>query len=210
MFTGIVKEIGSVSKIERSKDLCRIDIRSGEVSKGVETGGSVAVNGACLTAVSKVKGVISFDVMTETIDRTTLAGLKKGDAVNLEPSLRVGDPLDGHFVTGHVDHVGSIRDIKKNGDDIAIEIGFDGSCKDRPVRKGSVAIDGVSLTVGGMREDGFTVFLIPHTMKVTTLGMKKAGDRVNIEFDIIGKYVSRSSPGRVSRIDEAFLRENGF
>lgn len=212
MFTGIVKEMGSVLKMERSGNLCRLVIRAGDACGLVEVGGSVAVNGACLTAVSNVKGVISFDVMAETVGMTTLAELKKGDAVNLEPSLRVGDPMDGHLVTGHVDHVGRIRGIKRNGDDVAIEIGLDDSCRDRPVRKGSVAIDGVSLTVGDMGEGSFTVFIIPHTMKVTTLGMRRPGDRVNIEFDIIGKYVSRSSPDTkgASGIDETFLRDNGF
>ena len=210
MFTGIIKEIGSIAKIARSAGLYRIDVRSREVSKNVDIGGSVAVNGVCLTAVSKKKDMVSFDIMAETIRRTSLAGLKEWDAVNLEGALRAGDPFDGHFVTGHVDCAGSIRSVKQRGGDVSIEIETDGKAMVQAVEKGSVTVDGISLTIGNVTERTFTVFLIPHTLKVTTLGTKKKGDTVNIEFDIVGKYAAKFSDKGRAVIDEPFLREKGF
>lgn len=210
MFTGIIKEIGTVSKICRKKDICRLDIRSVEISKSVEIGGSVAVNGACLTVTEIAKDIISFGVMAETMRRTTIATLKEGCSVNLEPSLRAGEPLDGHFVTGHIDCVGKIRGVKRHGNEFSIDIETGAGCADRLVEKGSIAIDGVSLTAGNVTETGFTVFLIPHTLKVTVLRQKKIGDAVNVEFDIIGKYASGAYLRAGSGVNETFLRENGF
>lgn len=207
MFTGIIKEIGRVRGLNRSGIICKLDIESGEIHKTAGTGDSVAVNGVCLTLTGKNKNILSFDVMDETLRKTVLGALANNDPVNLEGSVRADGTFGGHFVTGHVDCVGRIKEIRKGG--ISIEIPSD--LAHLVVEKGSVCMDGVSLTVGDIRNNVFTVYLIPHTLKTTTLGFKKSGDALNIEFDIIGKYCARlieKSPA--SRISEGFLKAKGF
>jgi len=211
MFTGIVKELGIVKRMSRAGSIYKLAIGSGAVYKTVKTGDSIAVNGACLTVVSSRGGVISFDVMEETARRTNLAELKSEDHVNLEDSLKAGDPLSGHFVLGHIDCLGKIKDIERSGAEFLMEIDIPPDFADLIVEKGSVAIDGVSLTIGEAGKDKFTVYLIPHTVKTTTLGSRCAGDKINIEFDILGKYILRRKlPERTSKISENFLKERGF
>ena len=211
MFTGIIQELGSVRRIERSGNIYRLDIRSNGIYKDVRIGGSVAVNGVCLTVVYKKKDVLSFDLMAETIRNTSFAGLKNNDRVNLERSLKAGETLDGHFVLGHIDCVGVIKNINKRGDDFMISIGFPGDFDRLAIEKGSIAVDGVSLTLSHAGKNTFDVHIIPHTLKSTTLSIKKTGDAVNLEFDILGKYIAkeRDAGGR-SRISEEFLRSKGF
>lgn len=211
MFTGIVKELGIVRNMNKAGANYRLDIESKNIAKSVKIGDSVAVNGICLTLVSIKGNIMSFDVMAQTIRTANLIDLKNNDHVNLEDSLKAGDPIGGHFVLGHVDCAGKITDINKTGGEACIEIGIPGNFANLIVDKGSIAIDGVSLTIGKASGDKFNVYLIPHTLKTTTLGFGKPGDKLNIEFDILGKYVMRLKDAENgSKITENFLKENGF
>ena len=207
MFTGIIKEIGKVGRFEDTGGVRRLEVVSKTVAGDSAIGGSVAVNGVCLTVVEKVHGMISFDIMQETLKKTGLGGLKTGDAVNLEHSMRPDGGVDGHFVLGHVDCVGTIGSVGNSRDGSFIKVSYPPEFSSLLVDKGSVALDGVSLTVTSPFRDSFVVYLIPHTMKITTLGMKRPGDRINIEFDIIGKYIARR---KEDRLTEGFLKEHGF
>lgn len=208
MFTGIVKEIGKVRRISGLGGIYKLSIEAGDIAGDLNTGGSVSVNGVCLTLTGKDKNVMDFDIMRDTFKRTNISKLKLGESVNLEGALRAGDPLGGHFVTGHIDCVGKIRQIKRAGDDYSIEVAFPGEYKKLVVQKGSIALDGISLTVGSVGDGNAVVHIIPHTLKVTTLGSKSSGDEVNIEFDIVGKYIYDQI--RNSAITEEFLKEKGF
>jgi len=218
MFTGIVKEIGVLERSDKIGNAYKLAIRSKEISDSVSMGDSVLVNGVCLTLVKNRNGVLSFDVMEETMRRSTLAALKNGESVNLEGSLRSNDPLGGHFVLGHIDCIGKIKDVNKKSDEYWMEIEFPEEFTSLVVEKGSIAIDGVSLTVGEVRKDRFKVYLIPHTLKITDLGLKRIGDELNIEFDIIGKYIyniqeirdKKQKTGYKGRVTDKFLKEKGF
>lgn len=211
MFTGIVKEVGVVRRTERRGGLHRLEVESAVISKDVNTGDSVAVSGVCLTLTGKKGTVLSFDIMAETMARSNLASLKEKDRVNLEGALKAGDSLGGHFVTGHIDCAGKVKAVKRAGGEFVLEIGFPGHFAHLVVDKGSVALDGVSLTVGNVGRDSLEVYLIPHTLKASTLGSAKAGDGINIEFDLIGKYMARfKETGNRPAITEEFLKEKGF
>lgn len=206
--------MGQVSGIQRGSRSIRLTVGADVVLQDARIGDSIAVNGVCLTVTEFAGGCFVADVMPETMDKTSLANLKSGDRVNLERALRVGDRLGGHIVSGHVDGVGTI--IEQNRQDIALVIRI--AAPQKMLRyilpKGSVAIDGISLTVVEIRGDSFTVSLIPHTAKQTTLGWKSPGDPVNLETDIIGKYVERllsgEGPPEKKGIDQSFLAEHGF
>ena len=191
MFTGIIKELGRVSNISGLGKLYKLSVESKNIIDSVAIGDSVAINGVCLTLTKKDKHLLYFDVMGETMKRTNLLKLKYADPANLEDSLRVGSPLGGHFVSGHIDCVGRIKDIYKAADEVSMEVNFPDGYDNLVVEKGSIAIDGISLTIGRVRKNSVTVYIIPHTLKMTTLGFKRTGDEVNIEFDIIGKYVNK-------------------
>lgn len=211
MFTGIIKELGAVRGLSRAQNSHLLQIESKCVFKDADIGDSVSVNGVCLTVVKKDGGVLSFDCVEETIRKTNLSRLKNKDLVNLEGSLRMGEHLGGHFVLGHIDCVGAISDIGKRTEGALIEVGVPKEFIKFAVRKGSVAIDGASLTIGGVEDNRFRVYLIPHTLEATTLGLKKIGDELNIEFDIIGKYVLNAEGLRGSSgITEGFLKDKGF
>ncbi len=195
MFTGIVKCMGIVEDVrinerEGSALTLTIDIR--DLAARVGIGDSISVNGVCLTVVSIDGNKAKFNLIGETIKRTNLGALKRGDRVNLEPSLRVGDTMDGHFVLGHIDGVGRIVERREGRDQVLMGIGVDGDLMRYIAMKGSVAVDGVSLTVAGVndKDDVFYVALIPHTLEVTTLGFKGEGDTVNIEVDILARYLA--------------------
>jgi riboflavin synthase len=196
MFTGIVKGIGMVTSISKSKSGAEtaIRVRLGRLGRGLERGDSVCINGACLTATKLSKSEAEFEMIAETIRRTNLSQVKPGEMVNIERSLRVGDRLEGHFVLGHVDGTGVIDYIQKMSSETIIRIKLDKWLAKSLVPKGSIAVDGVSLTLVGVKGNHVSVSLIPHTLKVTTLGMKRKGDRVNIETDILGKYVMINMP----------------
>ena len=189
MFTGIVKELGKVHRISGLGSIYKLSVEAKDIAGGLNIGESVSVNGACLTLTGKDKNVLDFDVMGETFNRTNISKLRYGEFVNLEGALRAGDPLGGHFVTGHIDCLGRIRQIRRAGDNYSIEVAFPGEYKKFVVEKGSISLDGISLTVGSVGDGNAVVHMIPHTLKVTTLGSKRPGDEVNIEFDIIGKYI---------------------
>ncbi len=191
MFTGIIIETGAVVSLNRKQSGASLTIAADEVSRDAAIGDSIDVNGACLTVVNRNGNMLSFDLSDETLRSTNLGRLKPGDRVNLEPSLRPDGKLGGHFVTGHVDCVGRIGSKTMIGDTYTITIEAPEKVTGILVEKGSIAIDGISLTVVGVSRDTFTVVIIPHTAKITTLGLKNAGDTVNLEADIIGKYVAR-------------------
>jgi riboflavin synthase len=193
MFTGIVKEIGKVHRISGLGSIHKLFIEAKDIVGGLKIGDSVSVNGACLTLTGKDKNVLEFDVMGETFGRTNISKLRIGEFVNLEDALRAGEALGGHFVTGHIDCVGRIREIRRAGDDYSIEVSFPAEYKKLVVEKGSIALDGISLTIGIVGKGSVMVHVIPHTLKVTTLGSRRSGDEVNIEFDIIGKYILGSA-----------------
>ena len=193
MFTGIVKEIGKVHRISGLGSIHKLFIEAKDIVGGLKIGDSVSVNGACLTLTGKDKNVLEFDVMGETFGRTNISKLRIGEFVNLESALRAGEALGGHFVTGHIDCVGRIREIRRAGDDYSIEVSFPAEYKKLVVEKGSIALDGISLTIGIVGKGSVTVHVIPHTLKVTTLGSRRSGDEVNIEFDIIVKYILGSA-----------------
>lgn len=194
MFTGIIQCLGRVENIVKKKGMGRaaqLTVDLGKSSYGLKVGDSVSVNGACLTVVKLNKNRAIFEMIDETMKKTTLGSLILGDMVNIERSLKVGDTIDGHFVFGHVDGVGKIIDKIKQKDQTKLWISMDKKLLKYVVPKGSIAIDGVSLTVVDVKTDKLSVALIPHTIAMTTLGIKKQGDRVNIEIDVLSKYVSK-------------------
>ena len=193
MFTGIIKELGRVRNISGLGKLYRLQVAAKDIIDRAVIGDSIALNGVCLTLTEKNGNALSFDVMGETMKWTNLSKLKYGDQVNLEDSLKVGGSLGGHFVSGHIDCVGRIKDITRASDDVSIEVIFPERYGGLVVDKGSIALDGVSLTISKAGKNSVVVYIIPHTLKATALGFKKTGDDVNIEFDIIGKYVAKLS-----------------
>lgn len=193
MFTGIVREVGTFAAFDGS----RLVLNSADTSAGVAVGDSVSVAGVCLTVVEAKAESIAFDVVPETLSRTALGALEPGDPVNLEPSLRVGDPLGGHFVQGHVDAVGSVRSVVPEGESRRVWVDAPDSIVRYCLEKGSIAVDGVSLTVAALDDDGFEVALIPHTLAVTTLGGLEPGNEVNLEVDVLAKVVERLVAARL-------------
>jgi riboflavin synthase len=187
VFTGIVREVGRVEAVEERGESVRLVVRAPETAAAAAVGDSVSLAGVCLTAVEIADGTVAFDAVAETLRRSTLGRLETGGGVNVEPALRAGDPLGGHIVQGHVDGVGRIRRV----DDEGIEVEATQDVLRYCVVKGSIAVEGVSLTIAGLAESSFTVALIPHTREVTTLGQLAEGDDVNIEVDVVAKYVER-------------------
>jgi riboflavin synthase len=194
MFTGIVLEVGTVAAFDGS----RLVVVAPETAPTAVVGDSVSVAGVCLTVVETGEGRLAFDVVPETLSRTALASLEPGESLNLEPSLRVGDRLGGHVVQGHVDAVGRVRSITPDGDGRRMWVDAPQAVLGYCVEKGSIAVDGVSLTVAAFDDDSFEVALIPHTLAVTTLGRLQPGDGLNLEADVLGKIVERLVAGRLS------------
>jgi riboflavin synthase len=212
MFTGIVEATGKVLGLTVSGAAGRLRVELGAVAEGVRMGDSVSVDGACLT-VSRIGGTAAeFDVSAETLRVTTLGRLKTGDEVNLERSLRVGDRLGGHFVLGHVDAEGRIDRLETTPGQVTLTVSAARDVVACLVPKGSIAVDGISLTIAALEPERFSVAVIPHTLDHTALRRKSAGDRVNLELDVLGKYVARFLPGAKppSRLTEGFLEEHGF
>ncbi len=216
MFTGITEEKGIIRQVTRGTAFFRLKIGCRRVLEDAYTGDSIAVNGICLTVTEKTSDGFSADVMPETMRRTALHQLRVSDPVNLERALRLSDRLGGHLVSGHIDGVGTIAARTEESNAIWLTLQADGSILKYIIEKGSVTLDGVSLTVARASSQSFAVSLIPHTAKTTTLGIRKAGDLVNIETDMIGKYVEKlmsfehSEQTSKSRVTEDFLKENGF
>jgi riboflavin synthase len=191
VFTGIIEAVGRIAGIERAGDLARLAIDAAEIVEGVRIGDSVAVNGCCLTVTRIEGGRLHFEAVRETLERTSLGELVENARVNLERAMRAGGRLDGHIVQGHVDGTGEVRSLERRGDDVRLVVDCGSEISDFLVEKGSVAIDGVSLTVVDVLPSGFDVALIPHTLEATNLGDRKPSDRVNLEADVLGKYVKR-------------------
>ena len=193
MFTGLVKEVGVVAAVTHGADGVRLEVQAG-LSSSAAIGDSVAVNGVCLTVVAAGGGTLAFDAVPETLARSSLGMLGPGSRVNLEPALRAGDPLGGHYVQGHVDGVGRVRSVDPEGDGSRIWVDAGAGLLRYVVEKGSIAVEGTSLTVAGLDGGGFAVALIPHTLAATTLGGLSAGDAVNLEVDVLAKCVEKLLP----------------
>ncbi|MCE9552790.1 MAG: riboflavin synthase [Planctomycetes bacterium] len=196
MFTGIIEALGVVQSVEERPPGRRLTIQAGNIAEGVSLGDSVAISGCCLTVVAINGSSLEFDAGPETLSRTILGRFSMGDTVNLERAVRVGDRLGGHFVSGHVDAVGTLvqRDDAKDWSTFWIQM--PAPLRTQMASKGSVAVDGVSLTLVEVESDRFSVQLIPHTLAITTLGRLKVGDQVNLETDLLAKYVEAGLHGR--------------
>jgi riboflavin synthase len=215
MFTGIIEAMGTLKGIQPSGQGRRLVVDAGFSLDGTAIGDSIAVNGACLTAVRIAGSRFEADVSPETLSKTSFGQMRIGDRVNLERALRLSDRLNGHLVSGHVDGVGTLRALREAGNAVLIAIGVPSALTRYMIRKGSVAVDGISLTINECGEDFFEVSVIPHTAGITTIGLKKPGDRVNIETDMIGKYIERLMRPEADRekaggIDLQFLAKTGF
>ena len=197
MFTGIIKEIGTVKRVSRRGKGAEIEIACKQVGRELALGDSVAVNGVCLTLVKK-GDTLCFNAVGNTMDRTVLADLRAGSKVNLEEALRVGDPMGGHMVAGHVDGTRRVRTSRNTSKGWLLEIGLVSGDEKYLIDKGSVAIDGVSLTVGELLPRSMKIYLIPHTLEKCTLGKKRPGDKVNVEFDTMGKYSMKKQNGGIT------------
>lgn len=215
MFTGLIEEMGIVEAVRRTAKSLRLSVKADKVLETLRIGDSIAVNGACLTVVSLQGRSFTADVMPETVQQTTFSALENGTFVNLERPLAYGGRLEGHLVSGHVDGSGVIAYYK--ADDIAwrYRISAEPHILRYIAAKGSIAIDGISLTVVDVDDTSFSVSIIPHTAQVTTLGQKRPGDRVNLETDLLARYLERLLPGtvtgsKVKPLTLAALQENGF
>lgn len=217
MFSGIVEEMGVIKSLVRGLAGARLSILARTVLKDLQLGESVSVSGACLTATEVGEADFAVDVSVETLDVTTLGRLTAGTAVNLERALKLNDRLGGHLVTGHVDGTGILRERTQTGNTVLLTFEVPEPVLQYCIPKGSITVDGVSLTVNDVLENGISVAMIPHTAKVTTLGIKQPGDVVNLESDLIGKYVERllQYSGRLPEkstlvIDRDYLEKRGL
>lgn len=217
MFTGIIEELGVIQSIKKGTESAKIRVAAPCIMSDVKLGDSIAVNGICLTVVAFDAATFTAEVMAETLAKTNLGDLRTGEKVNLERALRLHDRLGGHLVSGHVDGVGTI--IRQTGQDIALvtEIGYPAILGKYLAPKGSIAIDGISLTLVGVETASFTISLIPHSRGMTTLGFKKSGDKVNIEVDVIARYLEKLTrqgsgelAGNSGTFTPSFLAEHGF
>ena len=189
MFTGLIREVGAVVSLAGGDAGVRLVVAAPEAAAAAAPGDSISVDGVCLTVVEVGDGRLGFDAVPETLARTSLQTLEQGSRVNLEPALRAGEPLGGHYVQGHVDGVATVRSVEPEGDGRRLWFDADEALLRYLVEKGSVAVQGTSLTVAALDDSGFAVALIPHTLDATTLGSLEAGDRVNLEVDVLAKYV---------------------
>ncbi|WP_175991337.1 riboflavin synthase [Bacillus sp. Marseille-Q1617] len=216
MFTGIIEEIGKINKIKKSASSMILTITAKKVLKDVHIGDSISVNGVCLTVTSFTESRFQVDVMPETFEATTLRSLSAGSHVNLERAMAAGGRFGGHFVNGHVDGIGTIKRLEQVENAVYVEISIPKELSPFFIMKGSVAIDGTSLTVFGLSDDSITVSLIPQTRGDTILGHKKTGDMVNLECDVMAKYFHRfyeqaqRKKSSSSNISYEFLNQHGF
>jgi len=191
MFTGIIEEVGQIVAIEDSGEFRSLRVKAGSILDGIKTGDSIAVNGVCLTVRTSASGSFTADLSRETLARTSLNALRAGTTVNLERPMRADGRFGGHIVQGHVDGVGTIRSFDRDGDNWNLQVEFPASAARYVVHKGSITIDGISLTVAALKAPVLEVAIIPHTFENTNLSHARAGDTVNLEFDLIAKYVER-------------------
>ncbi len=220
MFTGIIESFGTIKQIQSSGEGKVLQIDCDLNLSDTKIGDSIAVNGACLTAVSIDNSGFKVDMAPETVERTTFKALTKGSRVNIERALKLSDRIDGHMVSGHIDDTGIISSVIKKSNAVIIKIDVSPELGSDLIEKGSIAIDGISLTINQCSDTGFEVSIIPHTAVITTIGLKQVGDKVNIETDMIGKYVKKILKGSSSRnnalpngqkdITMELLSKNGF
>ncbi len=211
MFTGIIEEKGMISRIERTARKARLTIRAENILSDVHLGDSIAVNGICLTVIRYEETTFTVDVMEETWRRTALGNLQPGKTVNLERAMAANGRFGGHLVSGHIDGVGVIREIRQEGNGVWYRISAEKNILDIIVEKGSIAIDGISLTVAKVSPQDFSVSVIPHTLAQTTLQERKTGESVNLENDMIGKYLWKFCQTEQQRgISGEFLARHGF
>jgi riboflavin synthase len=214
MFTGLIESIGTIKDLRRTSGAARLIVELGPIAGELALGESVSVSGACLTVVSAGSGKAEFDVVPETLERSGLGRFRPGDKVNIERALRTDSRLGGHFVQGHVDGIGKVTRVNRSAGAVEIGISAPPEVMELVVSKGSVAVDGISLTVARRDSDGFTIAVIPHTLDNTTLGSAKVGDEVNLETDILGKYVQGLLLGGATKeergVTETLLRNAGF
>ena len=215
MFTGLIEEIGIVQTVRHNGESATINIAAHEITKDLKVGDSVNTNGTCLTVTSFSSSGFSVDAVAETMQRTNLSNLKSGDKVNLERALQLSDRLGGHMVSGHIDGTGTINQIKTEGNAHIVTIEAAPDILKYVIKKGSIAIDGISLTVMNVDDHSFKVAIIPHTSHQTTLISKKVGNMVNLECDMVGKYIEKflllkENTKSESKIDMGFLNKHGF
>lgn len=212
MFTGIIEEVGTVQTIQNGGNSSFIKVKAEKILEDIHIGDSIAVNGVCLTVTNYSKEMFCADVMNETLRRSSLGSLKNGSPVNLERAMSANGRFGGHIVSGHIDGTGNISSVKNDGIAIWYTINTIPEIMDYIIEKGSIAIDGISLTVAKVSENDFSVSIIPHTAQQTILSYKKAGDIVNLENDIVGKYIKKfiNPDNKKSNINMNFLAENGF
>lgn len=219
MFTGIIEEVGTIINIAHGSDSGSLTIACEKILRDVQLGDSIAVNGVCLTVTSFTQGQFTADVMPVTLSKTNLGGLVSGKKVNLERALQLQSRLGGHLVSGHIDAVGTILSMIEDDNAIIVEIEASEKVKKFVIPEGSIALDGISLTVAEVKPTGFLVSLIPHTAELTTLSSKKVGDQINLEGDLIGKYIyhfwqrlqgNQFTSEQNTQISKEFLVANGF
>ncbi len=214
MFTGLIEEIGYIEKIETKTISTTMQIKAKKVLDKVKVGDSIATNGACLTVVTHTDNTFTVDIMAETVRMTNIKTLRKGDPVNLERALRLSDRLGGHIVSGHIDGTGVIKEFREEENAIWVKIEASEEILKYIIKKGSITIDGISLTVAKLENETFSVSLIPLTRDDTTLASKKVGDIINLECDIVGKYVERlmgyENKESKDNVTMQLLQDNGF
>lgn len=215
MFTGIVEEMGVIQTIDRSLQSVRMKILAKAVLEDLEVGDSVSVNGVCVTAAALTELDFSVDVSPETVRVTSLGNLKIGNPVNLERAMRIVDRIGGHLVSGHVEGLGVIREKRSEGNAVVLTVEVPPSILKYCILKGAIAVDGVSLTINALTDRSVSVSIIPHTAQVTTLGLMEVGTTVNLESDLIGKYVERlltggGTPSEEKKIDREYLQRRGY
>lgn len=213
MFTGIIEEVGTVKAVQHSGSNSFIRIEAKKILEDIHLGDSIAVNGVCLTVTHFDSTTFQADVMNETLSRSSLGSLRNGSPVNLERAMAAGGRFGGHIVSGHIDGTGTVSDIRNDGIAVWYTISANADILRYIVEKGSIAIDGISLTVAKVTDDSFSVSIIPHTASVTILGTKKVGDIVNLENDIVGKYVEKlmkPAQAQKSGLTMETLAKNGF
>ena len=210
LFTGIIEEIGTVESIKRSSNAMQLEIKAAKVLSDVQLGDSIAVNGVCLTVAKFSSERFFADVMPETFHATNLSTLQKGAAVNLERAMHANGRFGGHFVSGHVDGIATIKSKKAISNAIYVELAVADDLLENCILKGSITLDGTSLTIFALQKNTLTVSLIPHTNHQSVLGMKKVGEQVNVETDLLGKYVKQHVQAKPSNMTRDFLIRNGF
>lgn len=210
MFTGIIQEIGKVKKIKKGRNTVTFNIQTTKILKKKRIGDSIAINGVCVTIIRLNKNIFEFQAVRETLERTNLKELKNNDEINLEPALTLNQTLDGHLVQGHTDNIGIVENFTKNGNQGKLTIKFPKELAHYLAFKGSIAINGVSLTISDLQESTFSVALIPHTLKNTNLKNLKKGDKVNLEIDLIARYLKNLLDNKENEVKYEFLKERNL